>query len=134
MINKIDYKAIVNLRTYLNDIKYGEVLQNVLVANNFDFSNCISDYSLLKRLMIFVSGSKILIIYKLFLLGQRISIEKLKCVMENELIDSLIRIGFLKVSNDYIFTDNYMIIYINGFYFVIDIPFYFLKEKCNDLH
>lgn len=132
MINKIDETIIAQLHDYLEDIQYGLIWQNIMSANDVKAYECIADYELMKRLLSFVTDNKMRVIYKLFLLGYKVPRKLLQNILSETLLDQLIDIGFLIRDNEYFFTDNYMILYIKGYYLVVDIPFYFPScEKKN---
>lgn len=132
MINKIDETIIAQLHDYLEDIQYGLIWQNIMSANDVKAYECIADYELMKRLLSFVTDNKMRVIYKLFLLGYKVPRKLLQNILSETLLDQLIDIGFLIRDNEYFFTDNYMILYIKGYYLVVDIPFFFPScEKKN---
>lgn len=136
MINKINETTILQLHDYLEDTQYGMIWQNIMSANDVEVCDCIADYELMKRLLNSVTDAKMLVIYKLFLLGHKVPIKLLQGILNETLLEELINIGFLLRYDEYISTDNYIVLYIRGYYLVIDIPFYFpsCRKKNTDTY
>ena len=136
MINKINKTIILQLHDYLEDIQYGMTWQNVMSANDVEIKDCIVDYELMKRLLNYITDTKMLTIYKLFLFGHKVPIKLLRGILDETLLKELINIGFLLRCDEYISTDNYIVLYIRGYYLVIDIPFYFpsCRKKNTDTY
>lgn len=127
MIKTVDIEKIKILSRILKDNMYGEIISNILFINNITWSQFLAFPKILSQYLL----SDNLALIKLFLLGESIDTTELKKLKGfGNYLNDLIEFGLLKQKDNYVSTDNYIIIYLKKSYFIVDIPYNF--SNCSD--
>lgn len=125
-----EIKILTRLRRFLDEIKYGQIISNLLLINGVNELIQINDYNRMKAVL-FNVDEEIRDLMSLFLLGMPIRRNK-TAIIPIDLLDDLISIDILRSDSQYIQTNNLMIIKALNKLLIVEIPYYF--PTCSKSH
>lgn len=125
-----ELEILIQLREFLDDKKYSQIISNLLLVNGVNELVQVIDYNKMSRI-IFNADNDIKDLMKIFLQGLPIRRDSIN-IIPKDLLDGLIRIGILKNVGPYIKTNNLLIIKVLNKLLIVDIPYYF--PTCEKAH